>query len=141
MTVPTPIDATNRPDLGPLKLASEGVGAAIERGGVVVYESTVYPGATEEICVPIIERVSGLTLNEGFFAGYSPERINPADPHHRLPDVLKIVSGSTPAAADLIDNVYRRIVKPGIHRASSIRVAEAAEGHRECSTRREHRAY
>jgi UDP-N-acetyl-D-glucosamine/UDP-N-acetyl-D-galactosamine dehydrogenase len=127
VTVPTPIDNANRPDLTPLQKASETVGRAIGRGGVVVYESTVYPGATEEICIPIIERVSGLKYKVDFFAGYSPERINPADPNHRLPDIKKITSGSTPESADLIDAVYRHIVTAGTFRASSIRVAEAAK--------------
>ena len=127
VAVPTPIDASKRPDLGPLKKASEIIGGVIARGGVAVFESTVYPGATEEICIPIIARVSGLEYNKHFFAGYSPERINPADPEHGLPDVRKITSGSTPEVAELIDALYRKIVAAGTHKVSSIRVAEAAK--------------
>lgn len=127
IAVPTPIDISKRPDLTPLEKASNLVGRVIKPGGVVVYESTVYPGATEEICVPIVAKVSGLTYQKDFFAGYSPERINPADPDHGLPDVCKITSGSTPEAAELIDAVYRKIVAAGTHKASSIRVAEAAK--------------
>ena len=127
VTVPTPIDAANRPDLSALERASASVGKAISHGNVVVFESTVYPGATEEVCVPIIERESGLLYNRDFFAGYSPERINPGDKEHRLPHILKVVSGSTPEAADLIEAVYARVITAGTHRASSIRVAEAAK--------------
>ena len=127
VTVPTPIDQAKRPDVTALQKASETVGRAIRRGNVVVYESTVYPGATEEICIPIVERVSGLKYNRDFYAGYSPERINPGDRNHRLPDIRKITSGSTPAAADLIDAVYSRIITATTHKASSIRVAEAAK--------------
>jgi UDP-N-acetyl-D-galactosamine dehydrogenase len=127
IAVPTPIDASKRPDLTPLQKASKTVGAVIRRGGVVVLESTVYPGATEEVCVPIIEEVSGLTYQEDFFAGYSPERINPADPKHGFPDVCKITSGSTPEVAELVDALYRKVVPAGTHRVSSIRVAEAAK--------------
>jgi UDP-N-acetyl-D-glucosamine/UDP-N-acetyl-D-galactosamine dehydrogenase len=127
VTVPTPIDAAKRPDLTPLEKASETLGRAIKAGGIAIYESTVYPGATEEICVPIIERVSGLKYNVDFYAGYSPERVNPADPNHRLPQVKKITSGSTPEVAALIDQLYARIITAGTHRASSIRVAEAAK--------------
>ena len=127
VTVPTPIDEANRPDLGALQKASETVGRAISKGGVVVFESTVYPGATEDVCVPIIERLSGLKYNQDFFAGYSPERINPGDKQHRLPDILKVTSGSTPEAADLVDAVYAAVITAGTHRASSIRVAEAAK--------------
>lgn len=127
VTVPTPIDSAKRPDLSPLIRASETVGRALRKGSVVVYESTVYPGATEEVCIPVLERVSGLKFNTDFFAGYSPERINPADPVHRLPQVKKITSGSTPEAADLVDAIYARIVTAGTHRVSSIRVAEAAK--------------
>jgi len=127
VTVPTPIDAAKRPDLTPLKKASETIGKAIRKGAVVVYESTVYPGATEEICVPIIEQHSGLKYNVDFFVGYSPERINPADQDHPLHKIKKITSGSTPEAADLIDRVYRSIITAGTHKASSIRVAEAAK--------------
>ncbi len=127
VTVPTPIDAAKRPDLAAIERASETVGRVIGRGDVVVYESTVYPGATEEICVPIIERVSGLRFNRDFFAGYSPERINPGDKAHRLPEIRKITSGSTPEAADLIDRIYSRVITAKTHKASSIRVAEAAK--------------
>ena len=127
VTVPTPIDAAKRPDFAPLLAASRSVGRAIRRGAVVVYESTVYPGATEEVCVPVIERESGLTCNVDFFVGYSPERINPGDQAHRLPDIVKVTSGSTPAAAEFVDALYRRIIRAGTHRASSIRVAEAAK--------------
>lgn len=127
VAVPTPIDVSKRPDLTPLEKASEAIGKVIVPGSVVVYESTVYPGATEEVCVPIIERASGLKYQRDFFAGYSPERINPADPNHGLPDVRKITSGSTPEVAELVDSVYRKIVKAGTHKASSIRVAEAAK--------------
>lgn len=127
VTVPTPIDDAKRPDVTALQRASETVGKVIGRGNVVVYESTVYPGATEEICVPIIEKVSGLAYNRDFYAGYSPERINPGDKSHRLPDIRKITSGSTPEAADLIDKVYSQIITATTHRASSIRVAEAAK--------------
>ncbi len=127
VTVPTPIDAYKRPDLRPLESASRTVGRAIGRAGVVVYESTVYPGATEEICVPIVARESGLTFNRDFYAGYSPERINPGDPQHRLETIMKVTSGSTPQAALLIDALYRRIILAGTHPASSIRVAEAAK--------------
>jgi UDP-N-acetyl-D-galactosamine dehydrogenase len=127
ITVPTPIDDAKRPDLNALVRVSEIVGGAIRKGGVVVYESTVYPGATEEICIPVIEKASGLQCNRDFFAGYSPERINPADPERTLPTVKKIVSGSTPEAADFIDEVYSRIVTAGTHRVSSIKVAEAAK--------------
>jgi UDP-N-acetyl-D-galactosamine dehydrogenase len=127
VTVPTPIDEYKRPDLRPLESASRMVGHAIGRGGIVIYESTVYPGATEEICIPIIERESGLVFNRDFHAGYSPERINPGDPQHRLETIMKVTSGSTPEAADLVDSLYRRIISAGTHRASSIRVAEAAK--------------
>ncbi len=127
VTVPTPIDEAKRPDLGPLVAASETVGRAIRKGGTVVYESTVYPGATEEVCIPIVEKVSGLKFNCDFFAGYSPERVNPADPEHRLPAVRKIVSGSTAETTDLLEAVYGRIVTAGTHRVSSLRVAEAAK--------------
>ena len=127
VTVPTPIDAAKRPDLTPLEKASETIGKAIRKGAVVVYESTVYPGATEEICVPIIEQHSGLKYNVDFFVGYSPERINPADQDHPLHKIKKITSGSTPEAADLIDRVYKSVITAGTHKASSIRVAEAAK--------------
>jgi UDP-N-acetyl-D-glucosamine/UDP-N-acetyl-D-galactosamine dehydrogenase len=127
VTVPTPIDRYKRPDLTPLVRASEAVGQVLKMGDVVVYESTVYPGCTEEICVPVLERVSGLKLNQGFFVGYSPERVNPGDKQHRLPDIPKVTSGSTPEAAQFIDQLYRSIITAGTHRASSIRVAEAAK--------------
>jgi UDP-N-acetyl-D-galactosamine dehydrogenase len=127
VTVPTPIDSAKRPDLSPLESASRTVGKAIRPGGVVVFESTVYPGATEEVCVPIIERESGLKFNVDFYAGYSPERINPGDKEHRLETITKVTSGSTPQAADFVDALYRRIITAGTHKASSIRVAEAAK--------------
>jgi UDP-N-acetyl-D-galactosamine dehydrogenase len=127
VTVPTPIDQAKRPDLAPLVSASETVGRAIRKGGVVVYESTVYPGATEEVCIPVIERVSGLRFNTDFFAGYSPERVNPADPQHRLPSIKKITSGSTPEVATLVDKVYGKVITAGTHKVSSMRVAEAAK--------------
>ncbi|ODU33986.1 MAG: Vi polysaccharide biosynthesis protein VipA/TviB [Lysobacterales bacterium 69-70] len=127
VTVPTPIDPAKRPDFAPLLAASRSVGRAIARGAVVVFESTVYPGATEEVCVPVLERESGLVCNVDFFVGYSPERINPGDQAHRLPDIVKVTSGSTPAAAEFVDALYRRIVRAGTHKASSIRVAEAAK--------------
>ncbi|MDZ3822498.1 MAG: nucleotide sugar dehydrogenase [Pseudoxanthomonas sp.] len=127
VTVPTPIDDARRPDLRPLESASRTVGRAIRRGGTVVFESTVYPGATEEVCVPIIERESGLRLNVDFYAGYSPERINPGDREHRLENITKVTAGSTPEAADFVDALYRVVVQAGTHKASSIRVAEAAK--------------
>ncbi len=127
VTVPTPIDDYKRPDLRPLESASRTVGRAIGRGGVAIYESTVYPGATEEVCVPIIEAESGLVFNEDFFAGYSPERINPGDREHRLETILKVTSGSTPEAADFIDALYASIITAGTHKTSCIRVAEAAK--------------
>lgn len=127
VTVPTPIDESNRPDLTALVRASETVGRVLKRGDVVIYESTVYPGATEEDCVPILERVSGLAFNVDFFAGYSPERANPGDKRHRLATITKVTSGSTPEAAEFVDRLYRRIVIAGTHRAPSIKVAEAAK--------------
>lgn len=127
ITVPTPIDATKRPDLSPLISASHIVGKLLSKNDVVVYESTVYPGATEEICVPILENESGLRFNQGFFAGYSPERINPGDKEHRLTTILKITSGSTPEIADYVDELYNSIISAGTHKASSIKVAEAAK--------------
>ncbi|MER3546127.1 MAG: Vi polysaccharide biosynthesis UDP-N-acetylglucosamine C-6 dehydrogenase TviB [Rhodanobacteraceae bacterium] len=127
VTVPTPIDSFKRPDLRPLESASKTVGYAIKRGGIVIYESTVYPGATEEICVPIVERESGLKFNVDFFVGYSPERINPGDREHRLVSIVKVVAGSTREAAEFVDALYHKVVKAGTHRASSIRVAEAAK--------------
>lgn len=127
VTVPTPIDTYKRPDLTPLIRASETIGKILKRGDIVIYESTVYPGATEEDCVPVLERVSGLRFNEDFFAGYSPERINPGDKVHRLPTIRKVTSGSTPEVADLIDALYGEIITAGTHKAPSIRVAEAAK--------------
>jgi UDP-N-acetyl-D-galactosamine dehydrogenase len=127
VTVPTPIDEYKRPDLTPLVKSSEAVGQVLKKGDVVVYESTVYPGCTEEVCVPILERVSGLKFNKDFFAGYSPERINPGDKQHRLTTIRKVTSGSTPAVAEFVDSLYRSIVTAGTHKASSIKVAEAAK--------------
>lgn len=127
VTVPTPIDEYKRPDLTPLIRASETIGKVLKRGDIVIYESTVYPGATEEDCVPVLERVSGLRFNEDFYAGYSPERINPGDKVYRLPNIRKVTSGSTPEAADLIDALYAEIITAGTHKAPSIRVAEAAK--------------
>jgi len=127
VTVPTPIDEYKRPDLTPLVKSSESVGKILKKGDVVVYESTVYPGCTEEVCVPILERVSGLTFNKDFFAGYSPERINPGDKEHRLTTIRKVTSGSTPEVADFVDSLYRSIITVGTHKASSIKVAEAAK--------------
>ena len=127
VTVPTPVDKNRRPDLTPLIAASRTVGGVLREGDVVIYESTVYPGATEEECVPILERESGLKFNEGFFIGYSPERINPGDKEHRLTTIVKVTSGSTEAAAALVDGLYRSVIEAGTHLASSIRVAEAAK--------------
>ncbi len=127
VTVPTPIDASNRPDLTALLRASETVGLVLKPGDVVIYESTVYPGATEEDCVPVLERVSGLKFNTDFFAGYSPERANPGDRHHRLATITKVTSGSTPHVADFVDALYAQVVTAGTHKAPSIRVAEAAK--------------
>lgn len=127
VTVPTPIDKHKQPDLAPLILASESIGTVLKEGDVVIYESTVYPGATEEECVPVLERVSGLRFNVDFFAGYSPERINPGDKEHRVTTIRKVTSGSTPEVADMVDDLYREIVSAGTHKASSIRVAEAAK--------------
>jgi UDP-N-acetyl-D-galactosamine dehydrogenase len=127
VTVPTPIDSYNRPDLTALKGASKTVGAALKKGDIVIYESTVYPGCTEEVCVPILEWESGLSFNSDFFVGYSPERINPGDKEHRLSTIKKITSASTAEAATLVDELYRTIIKAGTHKASSIKVAEAAK--------------
>ena len=127
VTVPTPIDAYKRPDLTPLLKASETIGKVLKRGDIVIYESTVYPGATEEDCVPVLEKISGLTFNKDFYAGYSPERINPADKVHRLPKIVKVTSGSTPETADKVDALYGSIITSGTHKAPSIRVAEAAK--------------
>jgi UDP-N-acetyl-D-galactosamine dehydrogenase len=127
VTVPTPIDQFKRPDFSALKAASRTIGQSIAKGDVVIYESTVYPGATEEVCIPEIEAISGLVYNIDFFGGYSPERINPGDKQHRLPDIVKVTSGSTPEVADFVDSLYASIITAGTHRASSIRVAEAAK--------------
>ncbi len=127
VTVPTPISGQKQPDLTPLLKASETLGGLVSRGDIVIYESTVYPGATEEDCIPVIERHSGLRFNEDFFAGYSPERINPGDKEHRVTTIKKVTSGSTPEVADLVDALYRSIITAGTHKASSIRVAEAAK--------------
>jgi len=127
VTVPTPVDKYNRPDLTPLYRASETVGKVLSPGGVVIYESTVYPGCTEEECVPVLEKYSSLKFNRDFFCGYSPERINPGDKEHTLTKILKITSGSTPEAAEVVNAVYSSILTNGTHRASSIKVAEAAK--------------
>lgn len=127
VAVPTPVDHNNNPDLSPLIAASEIVGSVISRGDVVVYESTVYPGVTEEECLPVVERVSNLKLNEGFFAGYSPERINPGDKLHTVENIIKVTSGSNPYIADVIDNVYNSVLLNGTHKAPSIKVAEASK--------------
>jgi UDP-N-acetyl-D-galactosamine dehydrogenase len=127
VTVPTPVDNANRPDMTPLIKASETVGKALKSGDVVIYESTVYPGATEEVCVPVLEKFSGLRFNQEFFCGYSPERINPGDKEHRLPSIKKVTSGSTPETADAVDALYQQIITAGTHKASSIKVAEAAK--------------
>ena len=127
VTVPTPIDEFKQPDLTPLIKASTSIGKVLKKGDVVVYESTVYPGATEEACIPVLEQVSGLKFNEDFFAGYSPERINPGDKLHRVTNILKVTSGSTPEVADFVDAVYQLIVTVGTHKAPSIKVAEAAK--------------
>jgi UDP-N-acetyl-D-galactosamine dehydrogenase len=127
VTVPTPIDSAKRPDLSALQSASRAVGQVLAAGDIVIYESTVYPGATEEDCAPILAEVSGLELNKDFYLGYSPERINPGDKAHRVTDILKVTSGSTAEAADFIDALYKKVIKAGTYRASSIRVAEAAK--------------
>ncbi len=127
VTVPTPIDRYKRPDLSPLESASTTLGKVLKPGDVAVFESTVYPGATEEVCVPIMERVSGLVFNQDFYVGYSPERINPGDKEHRVTSILKVTSGSTPETADFVDALYRKVITAGTHKASSIRVAEAAK--------------
>lgn len=127
VTVPTPIDEFKSPDLTPLVKASETVGKVLEKGDIVIYESTVYPGATEEVCVPILEKVSGLKFNEDFYAGYSPERINPGDKEHRVTSIKKVTSGSTPEIADEVDALYADVIVAGTHKASSIKVAEAAK--------------
>ncbi|WP_281301277.1 MULTISPECIES: Vi polysaccharide biosynthesis UDP-N-acetylglucosamine C-6 dehydrogenase TviB [unclassified Iodidimonas] len=127
VTVPTPIDKHNRPDLTPLIRASESIGRVLKSGDLVIYESTVYPGATEDVCVPILEKISGLRFNVDFFCGYSPERINPGDKDHRLHSIVKVTSGSTPEIADFVDRLYRLVISAGTHKASSIKVAEAAK--------------
>lgn len=127
VTVPTPTDKNNRPDLTPLYKASETVGRALSENDIVIYESTVYPGVTEDECVPVLEKVSGLCYNKDFFAGYSPERINPGDKEHTVTKILKVTSGSTPAVAEFIDQLYKSVIVAGTHKASSIKVAEAAK--------------
>ena len=127
VTVPTPINKSKQPDLTPLIKASETIGGVLSVGDTVIYESTVYPGATEDDCVPVLERVSGLTFNQDFYAGYSPERINPGDKEHRVATILKVTSGSTPEVADFVDSLYRVVITAGTHKAESIRVAEAAK--------------
>ena len=127
VTVPTPINEHKQPDLTPLIKASETIGKVLKKGDIVIYESTVYPGATEDDCVPVLERVSGLVFNQDFYAGYSPERINPGDKEHRVTNIKKVTAGSTPEAADLVDKLYNEIVIVGTHKASSIKVAEAAK--------------
>lgn len=127
VTVPTPIDEHKRPDLTPLCKASETIGRALKKGDIVIYESTVYPGATEDECVPVLERVSGLKFNEDFYAGYSPERINPGDKEHRVTNIKKVTAGSTPEAAEIINSLYNEIITAGTHKAASIKVAEAAK--------------
>lgn len=127
VTVPTPIDSNKLPELNPLIKASKSIGKILKRDDIVIYESTVYPGATEEKCVPVLEKISGLVFNKDFFVGYSPERINPGDKEHRLTNIVKVTSGSTPQVADFIDNLYSSIIAAGTHKAPSIRVAEAAK--------------
>ncbi len=127
VTVPTPIDKHKRPDLTPLEKSSETVGIVLKKGDVVIYESTVYPGATEEVCVPILEKQSGLTFNKDFYCGYSPERINPGDKEHRVTTIKKVTAGSTPEIATKVDELYQEIIVAGTHKASSIKVAEAAK--------------
>ena len=127
VTVPTPINEHKQPDLTPLQKASETLGKVIKAGDIVIYESTVYPGATEEVCVPILEKISGLSFNKDFYVGYSPERINPGDKQHRVTNILKVTSGSTPEVAEKVDALYKSIITAGTHKASSIKVAEAAK--------------
>ncbi|WOC52445.1 Vi polysaccharide biosynthesis protein VipA/TviB [Bergeyella porcorum] len=127
ITVPTPVDRNNRPDLTPLIKASETVGKVIKKGDIVIYESTVYPGATEEDCIPVVERVSGLKFNQDFFAGYSPERINPGDKEHTVEKILKVTSGSTPEIGQVVDGIYKSVITAGTHLAPTIKVAEAAK--------------
>lgn len=127
VTVPTPIDEHKQPDLTPLIKASETLGSIVKEGDVIIYESTVYPGATEDDCIPVVEKVSGLKFNQDFYAGYSPERINPGDKEHRVTNILKVTSGSTPEVAEYVDKIYKSIIKAGTHKASCIKVAEAAK--------------
>jgi len=127
VTVPTPIDEHKRPDLTPLQKSSETVSKLLNKGDIVIYESTVYPGATEEVCVPILEQNSGMTFNQDFYCGYSPERINPGDKEHRVSTIKKVTSGSTPEVADKVDALYQTVITAGTHKASSIKVAEAAK--------------
>jgi len=127
VTVPTPIDEYKRPDLAPLQKSSETIGKLLNKGDIVIYESTVYPGATEEVCVPILEQNSGMTFNQDFYCGYSPERINPGDKEHRVSTIKKVTSGSTPEIADKVDALYQTVITAGTHKASSIKVAEAAK--------------
>jgi len=127
VTVPTPVDEAKKPDLRPLVGASKTVGSVLKKGDIVIYESTVYPGCTEEVCVPVLEQISGLKFNQDFFGGYSPERINPGDKLHRVTTIKKVTSGSTPEVAEKVDNLYKKIIKAGTHKASSIKVAEAAK--------------
>jgi len=127
ITVPTPIDKDKKPDLNHLKDSSSAIGSILKKGDIVIYESTVYPGATEEVCVPILEKKSNLKFNKDFYCGYSPERINPGDKEHRLSSIIKVTSGSTPEIADLVDSLYQEIISAGTHKASSIKVAEAAK--------------
>lgn len=127
VTVPTPIDEHKQPDLTPLIKASEMLGEVVNKSDIIIYESTVYPGATEEICIPVVENISGLTFNKDFYAGYSPERINPGDKEHRVTNILKVTSGSTPEIAVLVDELYKSIIIAGTHKASSIKVAEASK--------------
>lgn len=127
ITVPTPIDAARRPDFDPLLKSSEAIGSILKKGDIVIYESTVYPGVTEEVCVPVLERASGLKFNEDFFCGYSPERINPGDKERTVTKIVKVTAGSTPEVAEIVDSLYGKVITAGTHRASSIRVAEAAK--------------
>lgn len=127
VTVPTPVDKNNRPDLTPLVKASESIGKVIKKGDIVIYESTVYPGCTEEDCVPVIEQTSGMRMNNDFYAGYSPERINPGDKEHTVTTIHKITSGSTPEIAEVVDQLYKKVIKAGTHKAPSIKVAETAK--------------
>lgn len=127
VTVPTPVDKNNRPDLTPLYKASETVGKVLKKGDVVIYESTVYPGVTEEECIPVLERVSGLVFNRDFYAGYSPERINPGDKEHTVDKILKVTSGSTPEIGTMVNDLYASVITAGTHLAPTIKVAEAAK--------------